>query len=497
MTSEYNYGGLLNNNVYANNKNKKAESENFAQGLLNDPAYQNAIAKNQRTMGSIRRPTANNIQERVNAYSNVTDENMEYPPEVLAEPKKVNMLQEYLFGNPHGFQPSVDQKKLVYKATKNLSTAEKVFFRSNPEKFNEYMMKFGDFAPKEINASGSSADGFTNNAKKTREYFGLGNPDSQTAIAFGGERAKFDPNGDYRGTTKESRMTPDGRVRSYAQMIFDTNQNRDANFTNSNEEAKALGGQGNRVIQTATYDDDGNATWSKPEPFFYSPVQEAIDKNFGTEVYNTWAIQGGFQNEIANIQNFNEVEDLLNDPRATTSGLSYELAPERLTKLYEAGYEPEKDANGKTYAVNNALDLVRAVVFQSLKKTLGGQFTEREAERLVEATYNPSLPPEVNLRRIMVLKSKMIETFRSQKRAVDYFTKNKGTLFGYDTTVSGIDLAELSTQSITDYVDRVATESFSAKDYASMTDDQAGAYYTHKASRLEKIYMKTLFNIKD
>lgn len=494
---EYSYGGLLNNNVYANNKKKKEESENFAQGLLNDPAYQNAIAKNQRTMGAIRRPTANNIQERVNAYSTVTDENMQYPPEVLAEPKKVNMLQEYLFGNPHGFQPSVDQKKLVYKATKNLSTAEKLFFQSNPEKFNEYMMKFGDFAPKAINASGSSADGFTNNAKKTREYFGLGDPDSATAIAFGGERDKFDPNANYRGTTKESRMTPDGRVRSYAQMIFDTNQNRDANFTNTNAEAKALGGQGNRMIKTATYDDEGNATWSDPEPFFYSSVQEAIDKNFGTEVYNKWAIQGGFQTEVANIQNFNEVEDLLNDPRATTSGLSYELAPERITRLYEAGYEPEKDANGKTYAVNNALDLVRAVVFQSLKKTLGGQFTEREAERLVEATYNPSLPPEVNLRRIMALKSKMIETFRSQKRAVDYFTENNGTLYGYDTTVSGIDLAELSTQSISDYVDRVVMESFKEEDYASMTDDQAGDYYDNKASVLEQQFMATLFNIKE
>ena len=520
--NKYSFGGLLADNIYANNKMKKEQIDKgllgegyqydidgksygfdekmprgFAaqQNLLNDPRYLQAVAKNQNVMNAINNPTPQNIQQRVNAYSTVTDDNMQYPAEVLAEPKKVNMLQEYLFGNPYGYQPTVDQKKLVYKASKNLTTAEKLFFEANPEKFQEYVMKFGDFAPQQ---TGTTADGLTNTGQKTAEYFGLGDPNSKYAVMYGGESEKFDPKANYKGTTAESRMTPDGRERSYAQMIFDINQNKDANFSNINAEATALGKQGNRQVQYATYDDEGNVTWSDPETFFYNPAQQTIDKDFGTKVYNKWAIQGGYASEVANIQNFNEVEDLLNDPRATTSGLSYELTPEKITRLYESGYSPTvNEETGKRYEVNNALDLVRAVVFQSLKKTLGGQFTEREAERLVEATYNPSLPPEVNLKRIMALKSKMIETFRSQQRAVQYYEKNNGTLYGYDTTVSGIDLADLSKESISDFVDRVAMESFSADDYASMSDKEASDYYTNKASVLERQFMATLFNIKD
>lgn len=127
--NKYSFGGLLANNIYANNKMKEEESKNFAQGLLNDPAYINAKTKNSRTMGAINNPSPSNIQQRVNAYSTVTDDNMQYPAEVLAPPKKVNMLQEYLFGDPYGYQPTVEQKKLVYKATKNLTTAEKLFFK--------------------------------------------------------------------------------------------------------------------------------------------------------------------------------------------------------------------------------------------------------------------------------------------------------------------------------------------------------------------------------
>jgi hypothetical protein len=97
---EYSYGGLLNNNVYANNKKKKEESENFAQGLLNDPAYKTAIAKNQRTMGAINNPSPSNIRQRVNAYSTVTDDNMQYPPEVLAEPKKSKYVARIFIWRP-------------------------------------------------------------------------------------------------------------------------------------------------------------------------------------------------------------------------------------------------------------------------------------------------------------------------------------------------------------------------------------------------------------
>jgi hypothetical protein len=69
----------------------------------------------------------------------------------------------------------------------------------------------------------------------------------------------------------------------------------------------------------------------------------------------------------------------------------------------------------------NTLDLVRAVVFQSLKETLGGQFAEREATALVQAAYNPMLPPEVNRRRIRRLMTEL--------RSTDHYMKSMGKYY--------------------------------------------------------------------
>ena len=69
----------------------------------------------------------------------------------------------------------------------------------------------------------------------------------------------------------------------------------------------------------------------------------------------------------------------------------------------------------------NTLDLVRAVVFQSLKETLGGQFAEREADNLVRAAYNPMLPPEVNRRRIQRLMTELRTTDHYMESMADYY----------------------------------------------------------------------------
>ena len=69
----------------------------------------------------------------------------------------------------------------------------------------------------------------------------------------------------------------------------------------------------------------------------------------------------------------------------------------------------------------NTLDLVRAVVFQSLKETLGGQFAEREAENLVRAAYNPMLPPEVNRRRIRRLMTELRSTDHYMNSMAEYY----------------------------------------------------------------------------
>ena len=288
--AEYNFGGLLNNNVYANNKKKKEESENFATGLLNDPAYINAKAKNEETMGNLRNPTPNNIQQRVNAYQNVTDENMVYPPEVLAEPKKVNMLQEYLFGDPHGFQPSVEQKKLVYKATKNLSTAEKLFFQSNPEKFNEYMMKFGDFAPDKTQIAGSqdavSYSDLSTLGKNNMDFMGMANKNSTYAkmmIGQGADPREFDVNATVHGTTPADR-TENGQTYSYAQWNSLNIQKNQTTKIGGIANEKVRGEQGYLTVQSPIYNDDGTTSWGEPENITLRPSDEALDTAFNKEV---------------------------------------------------------------------------------------------------------------------------------------------------------------------------------------------------------------------
>ena len=48
----------------------------------------------------------------------------------------------------------------------------------------------------------------------------------------------------------------------------------------------------------------------------------------------------------------------------------------------------------------NAIELVRGIVFQGLRETLGAQFTEREGQRLVETSYNPNLTAKQNIKRL-------------------------------------------------------------------------------------------------
>jgi hypothetical protein len=62
----------------------------------------------------------------------------------------------------------------------------------------------------------------------------------------------------------------------------------------------------------------------------------------------------------------------------------------------------------------NAVNEVMGVVFQSLRATLGAQFTQREAERLVAAAYNPQLPEEMNLTRLERAKTILEETVKAK-----------------------------------------------------------------------------------
>lgn len=79
----------------------------------------------------------------------------------------------------------------------------------------------------------------------------------------------------------------------------------------------------------------------------------------------------------------------------------------------------------------DAVNRVMGVVFQSLRATLGAQFTQKEAERLVAAAYNPKLTVEQNLGRLRSAK-KILEATMQAKDAYLKHAKDGKSLSSYE-----------------------------------------------------------------
>ena len=69
-------------------------------------------------------------------------------------------------------------------------------------------------------------------------------------------------------------------------------------------------------------------------------------------------------------------------------------------------------------------------MFQSLKEILGGQFTEKEGQKLVQQTYDPRLSDEDNRAKVQASYDKLTALAEAKQKAVKYFSEN-GTLKGF------------------------------------------------------------------
>jgi len=79
----------------------------------------------------------------------------------------------------------------------------------------------------------------------------------------------------------------------------------------------------------------------------------------------------------------------------------------------------------------DAVNRVMGVVFQSLRATLGAQFTQKEAERLVAAAYNPKLTVEQNLGRLRSARRILIATMQAKDAYLKH-AKAGGRLSDYE-----------------------------------------------------------------
>lgn len=144
-------------------------------------------------------------------------------------------------------------------------------------------------------------------------------------------------------------------------------------------------------------------------------AQEAVDKEFGKE-YVEFVAKGGKADAKKLMSQLDEVSKSL-EKTDTATGPLIGLVP----KIGRDVFTPEGAA---------LEDTVGDVVQRSLKSILGGQFSEREADRLIERAYNPRLSEQENKKRVDRLLGQLKEAYNAKVAAANYYEEN-GTLVGF------------------------------------------------------------------
>ena len=156
-----------------------------------------------------------------------------------------------------------------------------------------------------------------------------------------------------------------------------------------------------------------------------SPAEQSRDKTAGTALAK-WD-DSGRATVTSNITSLDSIVKGLEDGQIKTRGF--------IDALPFASDWARAIVNPKAQDAKNR---VEGVIFQTLKETLGAQFTEKEGKRLVEASYNPMLSPEANAARLRDYSNGLKRAAAARESQMAYLKENK-TLQGYDgATPEGI-----------------------------------------------------------
>jgi hypothetical protein len=161
-----------------------------------------------------------------------------------------------------------------------------------------------------------------------------------------------------------------------------------------------------------------------------SEAEKARDKAFGKEIgtFSPTAISG-------NIATLNMVADLLEQPGADQTGLSWGAPFKSVSRLIDK----EGDMGLRSIFDKDSFDtqeVVAGVIQKNLRETLGAQFTQREGMMLISRAYNAQLSPEMNAKRIRAASMLADAYLKAKQKQLDYFNQN-GTLAGYDIDTDG------------------------------------------------------------
>lgn len=172
-------------------------------------------------------------------------------------------------------------------------------------------------------------------------------------------------------------------------------------------------------------------------PTTYQPVAQGapkpsvgdveLDKKFGADL-EQWSASGGYAEVESNLDSLQHAVDTLNS-KQNISGPVVGLAVR----------QPRDSILGAAAAAKypDAFDVAerhKRAVTASMRQILGSQRAEKLIDEVVGATYDPSLPQEVNANRLGVLIKNLKTAAAAKDRAAQYFSKN-GTLKGYQGVV--------------------------------------------------------------
>jgi hypothetical protein len=211
-----------------------------------------------------------------------------------------------------------------------------------------------------------------------------------------------------------------------------------------------------------------------------SPGQIEADKLMVGEM-QAWDSQGRFA-FTTKLAKYDEILSVLDDQNNITGAL--------VGTVMDHGWIPE---SVKALAVGdaiNTLDTIRSIVFESLRDTLGAQFTEKEGDRLVAAAYNQYLPEEMNRARMMRMRDQLVKTADAKNRMVTHWN-NYGTFASYENPYQlgeggDLPLAHLMIEA-SDYagVDSDKLSQYIAADIDNFSAAEARALYVDLADEEE------------
>ena len=174
---------------------------------------------------------------------------------------------------------------------------------------------------------------------------------------------------------------------------------------------------------------------NKPTNAAISPGQKALDVAFGKQIAED-ALSGNSAGERQNEGILDTVITGLKTGAVKTGGFS--------------GLLPESAQRAVAKPLANARQDVQRVIFPQLRQTMGAQFTEKEGERVLNATFDTAQEPAIIANRLEKLKAVIAEQNQVRRQAKEYFDKNGGSLAGFPRLNQLATSADSIINSITD-----------------------------------------------